>query len=518
MPDVPEQRTIDVDVEDVDTRGKTLHGYAAVYGATSDDLGGFRERIAPGAFRSVLDADVRALLNHDPSQVLGRTKSGTLRLFDEQRGLRFECDLPDSPLGENVKAAVRRGDIDGASFRFRVGEEFWDGDLRTVKSVAELKDVTVATYGAYPDASVELRTRPETTNERKDEMSEESTTSERTEEARSEDKQETEERQAPKVKVTSEAEATLDVEERTESPAFHSMTEAFRSRGFPSETGTLGFDEFRQFESRAVTWGGTIDALDRLQTTGGPYGYDARYVWNSVPNVAVDAGVTSVTVFQQTARTLNAGTAVVRAIDATSNKPEVASTLNVANVQLKQVAGVESGIPNVYLESDALASVVEEDLRYQVYDGLDSLFVSAVASSGFQAPDTGTANLTSIRKAQTTLRAAGYSPNLVALTPANAESMDLLVTGLSGGTADFVFGAGQFGPQQVFGMPIVVSKSVAASVVVDTNAHGKMYVSPISLARFEENAGKTNTSLVRLECNAQYGTERTAAAVRIAAS
>src|SRR5918995_4728132 len=133
--EAPEQRTIDVDVEDVDTRGKTLHGYAAVYGAVSGDLGGFRETIAPGAFRDVLSADVRALLNHDPNEVLGRTKSGTMRLFDEQRGLRFEIDLPSSPLGENVREAVRRGDIDGASFRFQVGDESWQDDLRTVKSV-----------------------------------------------------------------------------------------------------------------------------------------------------------------------------------------------------------------------------------------------------------------------------------------------------------------------------------------------------------------------------------------------
>ncbi len=159
----PEQRTIDVDVADLDARGRTIVGYAAVYGAESEDLGGFTERIAPGAFSPVLgNADVRCLLNHDPNSVLGRTRSGTLRLTDEQRGLRFECDLPDSPLGQNVREAVKRGDVDGASFRFAVGTDTWDGDVRTVTAIKELHDVTVATYGAYPAASVELRTRPDT--------------------------------------------------------------------------------------------------------------------------------------------------------------------------------------------------------------------------------------------------------------------------------------------------------------------------------------------------------------------
>jgi hypothetical protein len=64
----------------------------------------------------------------------------------------------------------------------------------------------------------------------------------------------------------------------------------------------------------------------------------------------------------------------------------------------------------------------------------------------------------------------------------------------------------------------VESKVLAAPVVMNTQAHGRLYMSPLSLARFEENAGKTNTSLIRLEGHAAYGTERTAAAIRIAAS
>lgn len=227
--------------------------------------------------------------------------------------------------------------------------------------------------------------------------------------------------------------------------------------------------------------------------------------------------MTSVSVFQQTARTLVAGTATIRDIAATTDKPEVASTLNVATVPLKQVAGVESGIPNVYLEQDQLATVVENDLRLSVYDGLDELVRAGLATSGNQAPGTDEL-IVSIRKAITTLRAAGYSPDTLALTPAASETLDTLVSGLSGGANDYVFAAGSYAPGTIFGLTRVECKVLAAPVVWDSKAHGKLYMSPLSLARFEENAGKTNTSLVRLEGHAAYGVERAAAAVRIAAS
>jgi len=162
-PDAPEQRTVDVDVEGLNVKGRTVSGYAAVYGTESRDLGGYRERIAAGAFDNVLagdDVDVRCLLNHDPNIVLGRTKSGTLKLSSDSRGLKFECELPETR--SDLREAVERRDLDGASFRFVVDEEEWQGDeLRTVKTIKELHDVTLATYPAYPSASVELRTRPE---------------------------------------------------------------------------------------------------------------------------------------------------------------------------------------------------------------------------------------------------------------------------------------------------------------------------------------------------------------------
>jgi HK97 family phage prohead protease len=497
--EAPEQRTVDVDVQDIDTRGRTLHGYAAVYNVESEDLGGFRERIAPGAFRSVLDADVRALLNHNPSEVLGRTKSGTLRLFDEQRGLRFEVDLPDSPIGENVREAVRRKDIDGASFRFTVDKDSWQGDLRTVESVKELKDVTVATFGAYPAASVELRTRPDNEGPREGQ----------------EDSMEEQEQQVEQHDDESRtyAAGSLRVEERAEVSPFQTLTEAYRSRGFPDEVASVSFDEYR-----AVTFnGGTATYLNSQDRVGVPLGADRRYLWQAVPNVSVTAGVTSVDVFAQTARTLPAGTAIVRNIDAVSTKPEVASTLAINNVPLKQVAAIETNIPNVYLERDELATVVETDLRLAISEGLDSVVLTGIATSGFQAPGSDNV-LVSIRKAITTIQGNGYTPDTLVLRPADSEAIDTMVSGISGGTADFVFGAGKFAPGTMFGLNVVISKSVPAPVVLDSTANGRLYVSPISLARFEVDAGSTNRSNIRMEGSGAYGVERTGAAVRIAAS
>ena len=93
-----------------------------------------------------------------------------------------------------------------------------------------------------------------------------------------------------------------------------------------------------------------------------------------------------------------------------------------------------------------------------------------------------------------------------------------MVTGLSGGTADFVFGPGRFAPGTLFGHNVRVSKTAAAPIVVDSQAFGKLCAGPVALATFEENDGKTNSSLVRFEGNAVFGVERQTAAIRIAAS
>jgi uncharacterized protein len=161
---------------------RTIAGYAARYNVLSGDLGGFRERIASGAFKRILatNPDVVCLFNHSDSAVLGRTTAGTLRLSEDSRGLKFECDLPATSAGRDTYESVQRGDLNGCSFAFMVDdarmcdykeEEIDDEEggirgivnratraiIRTIRDFAHLIDVSVVTHPAYPQTSVDAR-------------------------------------------------------------------------------------------------------------------------------------------------------------------------------------------------------------------------------------------------------------------------------------------------------------------------------------------------------------------------
>lgn len=147
--------------------GKTIIGYAAVFNSLSDDLGWFREKIRPGAFSKCLagDPDVRCLFNHDSNLVLGRTRNGTLDLLEDDKGLKFECQLPDTQTARDLRALIERGDVSQCSFGFYVLEQAWEekkvGDqVETTREIieCELFDVSPVTFPAYPATSVEART------------------------------------------------------------------------------------------------------------------------------------------------------------------------------------------------------------------------------------------------------------------------------------------------------------------------------------------------------------------------
>lgn len=158
-----ERRTLNVELRADGQRGK-IRGTAAVFNSLSEDLGGFREQIAPGAFAAALQSsDVRALINHDPNMVIGRTKAGTLRLMETDGGLEFEVDLPDTTYARDLVACMTRGDISQCSFGFSVGEggDAWQKDaagwVRTITAFSRVYDVSPVTYPAYPETSCALR-------------------------------------------------------------------------------------------------------------------------------------------------------------------------------------------------------------------------------------------------------------------------------------------------------------------------------------------------------------------------
>lgn len=145
-----------------DGKPARLVGYAAVFNSQSEDLGGFREIILPGAFDRALSEghDVRALVNHNPDKMLGRTSSKTLRLAVDETGLGVEVDVPDTQDGRDTLTLVQRGDLSQMSFAFRTLADQWrteEGEpLRELLDL-ELFDVSVVAYPAYPATEVSAR-------------------------------------------------------------------------------------------------------------------------------------------------------------------------------------------------------------------------------------------------------------------------------------------------------------------------------------------------------------------------
>jgi HK97 family phage prohead protease len=143
--------------------GGTLEGYAARYAVTSHDLGGFVERIAPGAFARSLRQDVVALFAHDQTRVLGRTGSKTLKLTEDNNGLRFKLSLGKSSFARDLADSVARGDLSECSFGFTVpkGGDQWDYKqspaLRTLHDVNLLEISLGVAWPAYPNTSTQLR-------------------------------------------------------------------------------------------------------------------------------------------------------------------------------------------------------------------------------------------------------------------------------------------------------------------------------------------------------------------------
>lgn len=161
IPNDKEYRYIDSELRADDTDAPIIEGYAAVFDQWADIYGGmWKEKIQSGAFaKTIQEADIRALFNHDPNIVLGRNRAKTLRLSEDDFGLKSEIDInKDDPDGMKVFSKIKRGDVTQMSFAFRVIKEQWDDEYKErILQEVKLYDVSPVTYPAYPQTSIKAR-------------------------------------------------------------------------------------------------------------------------------------------------------------------------------------------------------------------------------------------------------------------------------------------------------------------------------------------------------------------------
>jgi HK97 family phage prohead protease len=150
-------------VSKADDGSRSISG-TVTYNTLSVDLGGFQEIIAPGAFAESLTGDVLCLRDHIPALLMGRTKSGTLKLADTADGLKFDCKLPGTTTASDLAESIDRGDLDGVSFGFICKNDKWaaadGGDVVRTVLAAELMEISPCSFAAYPANSVSVRSCP----------------------------------------------------------------------------------------------------------------------------------------------------------------------------------------------------------------------------------------------------------------------------------------------------------------------------------------------------------------------
>lgn len=167
MKNTIERRTWEVRAE-VDPEKRVIQGVASVFNQLSEDLGGFREIIKPGAFReAILESDIKLLVNHTENLILARKKpgkKGTLEVWESERGLEYKGQLGSQTYASDYLETIQRGDIDQASFGFIASPQdvTWervDGiPIRTVHKVTRLFDVSPVVYPAYSQTMAQAQT------------------------------------------------------------------------------------------------------------------------------------------------------------------------------------------------------------------------------------------------------------------------------------------------------------------------------------------------------------------------
>jgi hypothetical protein len=232
-------------------------------------------------------------------------------------------------------------------------------------------------------------------------------------------------------------------------------------------------------------------------------GADTRFLYPLLPRIDVESDTTSIASFRQKSRTLADPDDMIRDIVAVSTKPETDTETELVTEELKQIATVESGVPNIMLENAAFRDWIGFDLRLAYASAIDAHVIGEIEAA---APPfiTGTSGalLEELAEAAESVSAAGYAPSVVAGTPLYLRA---LMFTLQPSGDNYVFSGNQI-PD--LGLRRVAVPGMPNPIVMDPAAAGVLYASPVSLRTFEENAGKTNTSTVRIESNGLFVVQR----------
>ena len=243
---------------------------------------------------------------------------------------------------------------------------------------------------------------------------------------------------------------------------------------------------------KAVTVTGDIEDYYPRSVPSTVLGADRRYLYPALRQVRVSATDTSVQYLNQSARTLAATNDMIRAIDAVTEKPETALTVELASADLKQVAHKVSGVPNIVARQRPFRDLIEGDLRLGLSEALDAMADAAITAATVPMAGAGANIGEKIAYAKGEVEDAGYNPDTVVLSPTEAVELDLLLLETLNST----------GTSPLFGLRPRISKARTLSIVFDSSAFASLHAGPVEFASFEENDGATNSQLYRAELNA----------------
>jgi hypothetical protein len=257
---------------------------------------------------------------------------------------------------------------------------------------------------------------------------------------------------------------------------------------------TVPVDQALGIRLKSGSFDGTIgeDTLPSI-VLAPDLGFDARFLFPRVPTIAVDDGVAHLASYRQQSRSLASPSDMIRAIDATDSpaKPETNTQSEVTALALSQVATVSTGIPAILFANAGFRGWVQNDVELAWRTAIDAMIVAAITAASPPSPSGSPANeYENVPYAEETVRAAGYNPNLVVMSPGDALALQLQQ--LTGGDT-YVFG--QVRPT------VVVTSAVGDGdgFVMDAAAALTLYASPTRFEVFVENAGQTNSFTARYE-------------------